>query len=76
MKNTIVSKLGGGALCELPVMEAPAPQDNSVLISNDKIKKMKVDILQKEVKIRGLGRGGLNFFYFRDLNKQWLIRFR
>ena len=40
-------------------MEAPAPQDNFLLISNDKIKKMKVDILRKELKIRGLGRGGL-----------------
>ena len=40
-------------------MEAPAPQDNFVSISNDKIKKMKVDILRKELKIRGLGRGGL-----------------
>ena len=37
-------------------MEAPAPQDTFVLISNDKIKKMKVDILRKELKIRGLGR--------------------
>ena len=49
----------GGALCELPIMEAPSPQDTFVLISNDKIKKMKVDILQKELKIRGIGRGGL-----------------
>ena len=59
VKNTILSKLGGGALCKLPVMEAPAPQDTLVLISNDKIKKMKVDILRKELNIRGLGRGVL-----------------
>ena len=39
VKNTIVSKWGGGELCELPVTEAPAPQDTFLLIINDNIKK-------------------------------------
>ena len=38
VKNTIVSKWGGGgAICKLPVIEVPAPQDTFVFISNDKI---------------------------------------
>ena len=56
-KYNSIKVCGGGALCELPVMEALAPQDTFVLISNDKIKKMKVGILRKELKIRVLGQG-------------------
>ena len=43
-------------------MKAPAPQDNFVLIGNVMINKMKVDILQKKLKIGGIDRGGLGFF--------------
>ena len=50
-------------------MEAPTHQDTFVLIINDKINKMKVDILRKELRIRGLGRGGLEKYLIQRLEQ-------